>query len=160
MANALSFCASSADSEELQVLAAIDGDPVSGFAARDEFITDTSKLGPLLDGEYYTLAPDIWGSDNSHNIAKDSDVARFVQDLDWVLGANNSISLYVRAMSIPRPVFTRTPQLISTRCSMEAQTLLWEAVLYGETRRVPSLQAMITAHPSTRVGGPQTTTSH
>ncbi|KAK7720140.1 hypothetical protein SLS63_010035 [Diaporthe eres] len=73
----------------------IDGDPQSGFAARDKYITDPSKLGPLLDGEYYTLAPDTWGSENPHNIAKDSDVARFVQDLDWVLGANNSISLYM-----------------------------------------------------------------
>lgn len=83
------------------MLAEIDGDPVSGFAARDTYITDPSKLGPLLDGEYYTLAPDTWGSESPHNIAKDSDIARFVQDLDWVLGANNSISLYVRAILLP-----------------------------------------------------------
>ncbi|KAH8780343.1 putative beta-calactosidase [Diaporthe sp. PMI_573] len=77
------------------VLAAIDGDPSSGFAARDKYITDPSKLGPLLDGEYYTLAPDIWGSENPHNVAKDDDITRFAKDLDWVLGANNSISLYM-----------------------------------------------------------------
>ncbi|KAK2614853.1 hypothetical protein N8I77_001649 [Diaporthe amygdali] len=77
------------------VLAEIDGDPVSGFAARDKYITDPSKLGPLLDGEYYTFAPDTWGSGSPHNAAGDTDVARFVQDLDWVLGANNSISLYM-----------------------------------------------------------------
>jgi hypothetical protein len=84
----------------IQVLAAIDGDPSSGFAARDKYITDPSKLGPLLDGEYYTLAPDIWGSENPHNVAKDDDITRFAKDLDWVLGANNSISLYVRAISL------------------------------------------------------------
>lgn len=95
----------------LQVLAAIDGDPSSGFAARDKYITDPSKLGPLLDGEYYTLAPDVWGSENPHNVAKDGDITRFVDDLDWVLGANNSISLYVCAMSLLRMFLTRASSL-------------------------------------------------
>lgn len=82
------------------VLAETDGDPQQGFAARDEFITDPSELGPLLDGEYYTWAPDTWGSENAHNtvVGNPSQVAQFVDDLDFVLGANNSISLYVGHM--------------------------------------------------------------
>lgn len=84
---------------------------MSGFAARDRYITDPTKLGPLLDGEYYTLAPDTWGSENPHNTAKDTDVARFVQDLDWVLGANNSISLYVCAVSSKFLNSAHSPQL-------------------------------------------------
>lgn len=79
------------------VLAETDGDPTSGFAARDEYITDSSMLGPLLDGEYYTFAPDTWGSKNAHNTVggNPSQVAQFVSDLNFVLAANNSISLYV-----------------------------------------------------------------
>ncbi|OTB15065.1 glycoside hydrolase family 35 protein [Daldinia sp. EC12] len=79
------------------VLAAIDGDPRSGFAARDRYISDPSELGPLLDGEYYTSGPDFWGSENPHNTAvgNPSQIRRYVEDLDFVLGANNSISLYM-----------------------------------------------------------------
>ncbi|KAI1372946.1 glycoside hydrolase family 35 protein [Hypoxylon crocopeplum] len=79
------------------VLAEIDGDPRSGFAARDRYITDPSELGPLLDGEYYTFAPDFWGSANPHNTAvgRPSQIQQFVSDLDYVLAANNSISLYM-----------------------------------------------------------------
>ncbi|KAI0387175.1 glycoside hydrolase family 35 protein [Hypomontagnella monticulosa] len=79
------------------VLAEIDGDPRSGFAARDQYITRPSELGPLLDGEYYTTGPDFWGSGNAHNTAegRPSLVEQFVSDLDFVLGNNNSISLYM-----------------------------------------------------------------
>ncbi|KAI1416293.1 glycoside hydrolase family 35 protein [Hypoxylon sp. FL1857] len=79
------------------VLAEIDGDPRSGFTSRDRYIVDPTELGPLLDGEYYTLAPDFWGSSNPHNTAvgKASQIQQFVSDLDYVLGANNSISLYM-----------------------------------------------------------------
>ncbi|KAI1442654.1 glycoside hydrolase family 35 protein [Annulohypoxylon stygium] len=79
------------------VLAEIDGDPRSGFAARDRYITDVTELGPLLDGEYYTFAPDFWGSANAHNTAvgNPSQIQALVSDLDFVLGANNSISLYM-----------------------------------------------------------------
>ncbi|KAI1437778.1 family 35 glycoside hydrolase [Xylaria sp. CBS 124048] len=79
------------------VLAEIDGDPRSGFSAREQYITTASELGPLLDGEYYTLAPDFWGSDNVHNttVGRPSQITQFVSDLDLVLGANNSISLYM-----------------------------------------------------------------
>ncbi|KAK7735603.1 hypothetical protein SLS53_007517 [Cytospora paraplurivora] len=80
------------------VLAEVDGDPASGFTARDEYVTDPLELGPLLDGEYYTLAPDTWGSDSIHNTAEGhpATVNQFVEDLDIVLDSNNSISLYVR----------------------------------------------------------------
>ncbi|KAI1344928.1 glycoside hydrolase family 35 protein [Xylariaceae sp. FL0016] len=79
------------------VLAEIDGDPSSGFSARDEYITDPTELGPLLDGEYYTFAPDFWGTDNVHNTTegRPDQVQAFVNDLDLVLSANNSISLYM-----------------------------------------------------------------
>ncbi|KAI0849335.1 glycoside hydrolase family 35 protein [Daldinia vernicosa] len=79
------------------VLAAIDGDPRSGFAARDRYIHDPTELGPLLDGEYYTSGPDFWGSESPHNTAvgKPSQIQQYVDDLDYVLGANNSISLYM-----------------------------------------------------------------
>ncbi|KAI1639930.1 family 35 glycoside hydrolase [Biscogniauxia mediterranea] len=79
------------------VLAEIDGDPRSGFAARDEYITEPSELGPLMDGEYYTLAPDFWGPGNAHNTTagRPGQVQQFVADLDYVLGANRSISLYM-----------------------------------------------------------------
>jgi len=79
------------------VLAEIDGDPWSGFAARDRYVTDESELGPLMDGEYYTLAPDFWGADNVHNttVGRPSQIKQFVTDLDYVLGGNSSISLYM-----------------------------------------------------------------
>ncbi|KAI1089992.1 glycoside hydrolase family 35 protein [Rostrohypoxylon terebratum] len=79
------------------VLAEVDGDPRSGFAARDRYITDVTELGPLLDGEYYTFSPDFWGSANAHNTAVGNppQMQQFVSDLDFVLGANNSISLYM-----------------------------------------------------------------
>lgn len=80
------------------VLAEIDGDPSSGFKARDMYITDPSELGPLLDGEYYTYAPDQWGSYNSHNSTErdPSAVTQFVKDIDYVLGNQSaSISFYM-----------------------------------------------------------------
>lgn len=79
------------------VLAETDGDPSSGFEARGTYITDSSELGPLLDGEYYTLAPDQWGSNATHNDPNgdQSTIDGFVKDLDYVLGGNNSISLYM-----------------------------------------------------------------
>ncbi|KAF7187609.1 Beta-galactosidase [Pseudocercospora fuligena] len=79
-------------------LAETDGDPVSGFKARDMYITDKSMLGPQLDGEYYTYAPDQWGTYNTHNSTeRDPDaVTQFVKDIDFVLGnASASISFYM-----------------------------------------------------------------
>ncbi|KAI0972408.1 family 35 glycoside hydrolase [Xylaria arbuscula] len=86
-----------AGGEVPEVLAEIDGDPWSGFAAREQYITTESELGPLMDGEYYTLAPDFWGADNVHNttVGRPSQIEQFITDLDYVLGANNSISLYM-----------------------------------------------------------------
>ncbi|KAI1467868.1 glycoside hydrolase family 35 protein [Daldinia caldariorum] len=79
------------------VLAEIDGDPRAGFAARDRYIQEPSELGPLLDGEYYTTGPDVWGSGNPHNAGAEdpAQMQRYVEDLGFVLGANNSISLYM-----------------------------------------------------------------
>jgi hypothetical protein len=80
------------------ILAAIDGDPWSGFASIRKYITDPSQQGPLLDGEYYTWAPDIWGSMNEHPDTQDHPevVQQFVKDLDYVLGNESaSVSLYM-----------------------------------------------------------------
>lgn len=80
------------------VLAEIDGDPVSGFRARGMYITNPTELGPLLDGEYYTWAPDQWGSYNNHNatVEDSAEVTQFVRDIDFVLGNSSaSISLYM-----------------------------------------------------------------
>lgn len=106
------------------MLAEVDGDPSSGFTARDEYVKDPSKLGPLLDGEYYTYAPDTWGSDSSHNIAdgNPSTVEQFVEDLDFVLGSNNSISLYVRFKPNCLPVPANAS--CHVRCSTEERILL------------------------------------
>ena len=80
------------------VLAEIDGDPSSGFKSRGIYITDPTELGPLLDGEYYTWAPDQWGESNPHNttVGNPGDVEQFVKDIDYILGnASASISLYM-----------------------------------------------------------------
>ncbi|XXH03426.1 hypothetical protein Hte_009828 [Hypoxylon texense] len=79
------------------VLAEIDGDPRSGFAARDRYVTDPSELGPLLDGEYYTYGPDFWGAASAHNTAagQPERIGSLVADVEFVLAANNSISLYM-----------------------------------------------------------------
>ncbi|OJJ50408.1 hypothetical protein ASPZODRAFT_129029 [Penicilliopsis zonata CBS 506.65] len=79
------------------VLAETDGTPESGFEARDEYITNPTELGPLLDGEYYTLAPDQWGSNATHNDPDDdpADLNGFVNDLEFVLNGSNSISFYM-----------------------------------------------------------------
>ncbi|KAF2265554.1 putative beta-calactosidase, partial [Lojkania enalia] len=80
------------------VLAEIDGDPWSGFKALRQFITDPAQQGPLMNGEYYTYAPDRWGSTNQHYTSNGrSDVVKsFVKALDYILGTESaSISLYM-----------------------------------------------------------------
>jgi hypothetical protein len=80
------------------VLAEIDGDPWSGFSSLRKYITDPSQQGPLLDGEYYTWAPDQWGSYNPHNTTegRPDAVNQFVKDLEYVLGNQSaSVSLYM-----------------------------------------------------------------
>lgn len=80
------------------VLAEIDSDPWSGFAALRKYITDPSMQGPLLDGEYCTWAPDLWGSYNKKSASEGRPeiVQRFIRDLDYVLGNESaSISLYM-----------------------------------------------------------------
>ncbi|KAI2624899.1 glycoside hydrolase family 35 protein [Hypoxylon sp. NC1633] len=79
------------------VLAAVDGDPRQGFAARDLYVRDPSELGPLLDGEYYVSGFDVWGSRSKHDDASTDParVQRLVADLEFVLAANHSISLYM-----------------------------------------------------------------
>ena len=81
--------------EVLGALAEVDGDPRGGFEARNLYIKNPSELGPLLDGEYYTLAPDNWGSNSSHQAPNQATIDGFISDIDFVLGGNNSISLYM-----------------------------------------------------------------
>lgn len=77
------------------VLAEIDGSPY-GFDALEKYITDPSQKGPLLDGEYYTWAPDIWGAANPHNDPQGDTITGFINDLNYVLGTRAaSISLYM-----------------------------------------------------------------
>lgn len=79
------------------VLALIDGDPRTGFTARDKFITDTSSLGPQLDGEFYVKWFDYWGTKSSHqSYANDAAGAnKIISDMEWILSANNSVSIYM-----------------------------------------------------------------
>ncbi|KAF2105251.1 putative beta-calactosidase [Lophiotrema nucula] len=80
------------------VLAEIDGDPRPGFKALRQYITDPSQQGPLLDGEYYTYGPDIWGSGNAHTTSQGRAqvVRQFVEDVDYALGNESaSISMYM-----------------------------------------------------------------
>ncbi|KAF1973948.1 family 35 glycoside hydrolase [Bimuria novae-zelandiae CBS 107.79] len=73
------------------VLAEVDGDPRAGFAALRKYITDPSRKGPLLDGEYYTWTFDSWGYPRST-----PNTQGFVDDLEYVLGNESaSISLYM-----------------------------------------------------------------
>lgn len=79
------------------VLAEVDGDPKTGFAARDKYVTDPSSLGPLLDGEYYVTWLDSWASNYSHQTDSGNTAAsqQVLNDLDWILSNNNSFSLYM-----------------------------------------------------------------
>jgi hypothetical protein len=78
------------------VLAEIDGDPRTGFAARNKYVTDSTSLGPLLDGEYYVTWLDNWASNSSHQTdVGGSAVQQVLNDLDWILSNNNSFSLYM-----------------------------------------------------------------
>lgn len=79
------------------VLAESDGDPKTGFAARDQYVTDSSSLGPQLDGEYYVTWLDQWASNNTFQT--DSGNTKSIQgvqsDLDWILNQNASFSIYM-----------------------------------------------------------------
>ncbi|KAI1344158.1 putative beta-calactosidase [Xylariaceae sp. FL0016] len=78
------------------VLAEIDGQAVSGFEARAT-VNDTSCLGPLLNGEYYTTWFDGWGSNASHVFTGGTYFQSLYakDDIQYVLEGNNSISFYM-----------------------------------------------------------------
>ncbi|KAM3548904.1 hypothetical protein MY1884_008980 [Beauveria asiatica] len=79
------------------VLAVIDGNSKTGFAARDKYVTDPTSLGPQLNGEYYISWIDQWGSNYSHRQISGSQtsIAKAVGDLDWTLAGNYSFSIYM-----------------------------------------------------------------
>lgn len=78
-------------------LAETDGDPRTGFSARDKYVTDPSSLGPQLDGEYYVTWLDQWASNYTYQTdVGNSDAIKKVQsDLDWILKNNGSFSIYM-----------------------------------------------------------------
>ncbi|KAH8591709.1 family 35 glycoside hydrolase [Bisporella sp. PMI_857] len=79
------------------VLAEIDGGSWA-LPARDLYINDTSELGPLFDSEYYTWAPDQWGTYNPHNttLGKDDISDGFVNDIAYhIRNYSASISFYM-----------------------------------------------------------------
>ena len=79
------------------VLAETDGDPKVGFAARDQYVTDPTSLGPQLDGEYYVTWFDAWASNYTYETDAGDSAAtqQVVSDLEWILSGNNSFSLYM-----------------------------------------------------------------
>lgn len=79
------------------VLSEIDGFPQSGFTARDEYVTDPTSLGPLIDGEYYVTWYDYYGSNITFQTDTGSSkgTAKVLTDLDWILSNNHSFSLYM-----------------------------------------------------------------
>ncbi|KAJ5371302.1 uncharacterized protein N7496_007394 [Penicillium cataractarum] len=78
-------------------LAETDGDPKTGFSARDQYVTDPTSLGPQLDGEYYVTWLDQWASNKSFTTdSGDSTSIQNIQsDLDWILKQNGSFNIYM-----------------------------------------------------------------
>ncbi|CAL5869270.1 uncharacterized protein PFLUO_LOCUS3498 [Penicillium psychrofluorescens] len=78
-------------------LAETDGDPKTGFAARNTYVTDPSSLGPQLDGEYYITWLDQWASNNSFttDAGDPAAIKSATSDLDWILSNNGSFSIYM-----------------------------------------------------------------
>ncbi|KAI0952494.1 hypothetical protein AcV7_008279 [Taiwanofungus camphoratus] len=79
------------------VLAEIDGAPQVGFAARQEYVTDPTSLGPLLDGEYYVTWLSTWGSNSTYqtDVGVPSLIEGVQSDLNWILTNNASFSIYM-----------------------------------------------------------------
>jgi beta-galactosidase GanA len=78
-------------------LAETDGDPKTGFKARNQFVTDASSLGPQLDGEYYVTWLDQWASNYSHqtDVGNTEAIQKVQTDLNWILKNNGSFSIYM-----------------------------------------------------------------
>lgn len=80
------------------VLAEIDGPPMVGFEARNQYITDPTSLGPLLDGEYYTTWLDTWAPNSTHQYAGPEgrmSLQSVYDDVRYILSSNASFSLYM-----------------------------------------------------------------
>lgn len=78
------------------ILAETDGDPKSGFAARDQYAF-ASSLGPQLDGEYYITWLDLWASNSTYDtdVGDESAISSIISDLSWVLANGSSFSIYM-----------------------------------------------------------------
>jgi hypothetical protein len=79
------------------VLAESDGDPYSGFAGRDLYVTDPSSLGPQLDGEFYITWLDQWSSSYAHQsaVGDEARIQSIQTDLNWILDNNGSFNLFM-----------------------------------------------------------------
>lgn len=79
-------------------LSVVDGtDSQGGFTLRNRVITDTSSLGPLMNGEYWIRWFDSWGSRNGHS-TYDGDTngkQGRASQVDWVLSGGNHISIFM-----------------------------------------------------------------
>lgn len=78
-------------------LAITDGDPKTGFAAQDKYVTEPSSMGPHMDGEYYITWMDQWNSANKHNSNSGDSAAikKNQDDITWILKNNGSFALYM-----------------------------------------------------------------
>lgn len=79
------------------VLAESDGDPYTGFAGRDKYVTDPTSLGPQLNGEYYVTWLDQWASDYTFRTFSGDEEAikTVVKDLNWMLAQNGSFNIFM-----------------------------------------------------------------
>lgn len=77
------------------VLAETDGDPKTGFEARDQYVTDPTMLGPQLDGEYYTTWFDAWDPTYAHSEADAATLKQNAADVEYTLSNGHSLSFYM-----------------------------------------------------------------
>jgi beta-galactosidase GanA len=78
------------------ILAETDGNPTSGFSARNQY-ADRTCLGPQLDGEYYITWLDLWASNSTYltDVGSASAIQSIQEDLGWVLANKSSFSIYM-----------------------------------------------------------------
>lgn len=78
-------------------LAITDGDPQTGFAARDKYVTDPTSLGPHMCGEYSVTWLDHWSSTAAHQTisGKPAEIDSVLYDLKWILNNNGSFAIYM-----------------------------------------------------------------
>lgn len=78
-------------------LAITDGDPKTGFATQDKYVSEPSSMGPHMDGEYYITWMDQWNSGNNHssNSGDPAAIKKNQDDITWILKSNGSFAIYM-----------------------------------------------------------------